>query len=257
MHRILAHATTARTLCLGAIGLAAVSVALPVSARPFELIYTGQLNSADQLYLTGQTASNLSGPTPYTLRIRFDDGSPNLVGALPFPGFVAYTPIFARMRIGGQNFDVAGFPDDTAGGITVAIFDKSNIFTPGKYGVGFIVDPVADGAGIVGDFDGATPEFSVGNIVPTVFTGYNGAGVSAGIGCGIGPVCTPAPISLTSSGGQAWSLQLGNRIEFTAAGAPLNTASIAAVPEPATWSLMIAGFGLVGIGLRRRAAAAV
>lgn len=42
----------------------------------------------------------------------------------------------------------------------------------------------------------------------------------------------PAPLTLT----------VGN-IRFDAAGA---------VPEPATWAMMIAGFGLVGAGLRRR-----
>ena len=31
---------------------------------------------------------------------------------------------------------------------------------------------------------------------------------------------------------------------------------LAAVPEPASWALMIAGFGLVGAAMRRRAAAA-
>ena len=30
-------------------------------------------------------------------------------------------------------------------------------------------------------------------------------------------------------------------------------ASVAAVPEPATWAMMIAGFGLAGAALRRRA----
>lgn len=33
--------------------------------------------------------------------------------------------------------------------------------------------------------------------------------------------------------------------------------SVDAVPEPATWAVMVAGFGLVGAGLRRRAAAGV
>ena len=30
--------------------------------------------------------------------------------------------------------------------------------------------------------------------------------------------------------------------------------AVAAVPEPATWAMMIGGFGLVGVALRRRAA---
>jgi len=32
----------------------------------------------------------------------------------------------------------------------------------------------------------------------------------------------------------------------------INSISVAAVPEPATWAMMIAGFGMVGAGMRRR-----
>ena len=35
-------------------------------------------------------------------------------------------------------------------------------------------------------------------------------------------------------------------------GPALDNVSIAAVPEPATWSMMLLGFGAVGVGLRRR-----
>ena len=36
-------------------------------------------------------------------------------------------------------------------------------------------------------------------------------------------------------------------------GTPLNAElTVAAVPEPTTWTLLIAGFGLAGAGLRRR-----
>lgn len=50
-------------------------------------------------------------------------------------------------------------------------------------------------------------------------------------------------------------------ISFTSAGAPnvdaiLDNVTISAVPEPATWALMILGFGAVGYAARRRRAAA-
>ncbi len=35
-------------------------------------------------------------------------------------------------------------------------------------------------------------------------------------------------------------------------GPALDNVSIAAVPEPATWSMMLLGFGAIGVGLRRR-----
>lgn len=62
-------------------------------------------------------------------------------------------------------------------------------------------------------------------------------------------------IILSATGGNAAAVQrteatskVGIRYEYTAA---------AAVPEPATWALMILGFGVVGYGLRRRPAASL
>lgn len=67
-------------------------------------------------------------------------------------------------------------------------------------------------------------------------------------------------------GGGNYQLLGANGI-FTSNGGPLNLAyfdsnnadnsgeiafSISAVPEPATWGMMLAGFGIVGFGLRRR-----
>jgi hypothetical protein len=47
-------------------------------------------------------------------------------------------------------------------------------------------------------------------------------------------------------------------VSFTSAsGALLGSAQTAAVPEPTTWALMIAGFGLIGSALRRRTTQAV
>lgn len=43
----------------------------------------------------------------------------------------------------------------------------------------------------------------------------------------------------------------------TVAGAPLSGLTVGSVPEPATWALMIGGFGLVGASVRRQRAAAV
>lgn len=38
----------------------------------------------------------------------------------------------------------------------------------------------------------------------------------------------------------------------TGTSVPLNNSTIGAVPEPATWALMLTGFGMVGAGMRRR-----
>ena len=54
-------------------------------------------------------------------------------------------------------------------------------------------------------------------------------------------------VRLTDPASEVVSPQLGN-VQFASAGD-------AVVPEPASWALMIAGFGLTGFAMRRRAAA--
>jgi len=53
--------------------------------------------------------------------------------------------------------------------------------------------------------------------------------------------------------GSWWSLDNGKRHgEFITADFSLAPAPISAVPEPATWAMMITGFGLAGTAIRRR-----
>ena len=157
--------------------------------------------------------------TPFQLVASFDDSSPNLVAGLGYPGFIAHTPISARMTIDGTEYSVAAFPDDPTGGITIAIFDQTNPFVTGKYGVGFIVDPVLDGAGIIGRFGDATTNFTVDALVETELTGFIGAGFRSGPGappgaCYANPaLCAVVPISLSDINGAQYELRLGTRAE--------------------------------------------
>ena len=134
-----------------------------------------------------------------------------------------------------------------------AVFDQNTIFQPGYYGVGFIQDPIADGSGIVGDFASANPKFAAANLVSTTFSGYRGAGVSAGVHIppGSGPLVEARPITLRQ-GGDVFLLRLADRTEEFSQGAPLHSVSLTAIPEPGTLALAsVTLAGLVALRLRR------
>lgn len=235
-------------LAAGAAALAFFATT-PLSAAGFELRYSGWLSEAETL--VGAAGVDLvTDDTRFEFVARFDDASPNLVAPIPVPGFVAYAPISARITILGRSYRVVGAAEDPDYGVGIALFDRSNVFFPGVYGVGFIANPLQDGAGIIADFTAASPEFSVTDIVPTTFSGFAGAGYLSGIGCAPPDPrpCVPQPIALFADDGATFSLgfENGDRPAGLA-----HSAAIIAVPEPDTWALLIAGFAATGVAARR------
>lgn len=230
------------------VALGAALVSLPAGAAPFELIYTGAFGSGDALGLaSAPSPTPFAATTPFTLRASFDSSSPNLVAGLPFPGFAAYAPSSVTLTFGGTTYRVVGAAENPAAGVSVALFDPGNVFIPGRYAVGVIVDPVRDGAGIVGDWSSASPGYSVSSLVPTVWQDYNGAGFSSGVGCATGGVCTVAPLVLSDAAGLVYGLTLGTREEEFSQGAPLHTARLAAVPLPGTLGLTAAAAAMLAL----------
>lgn len=234
---------------------AAALIPASASAAPFELRYTGSLNAADTLALTSGGPDLLTAVTPFSISAVFDTSSPDLSAPIPLPGWVSYAPERATITVGSTAYTLVGYNEDPVLGVTVNVFDPTNVFTPGLYGVGLFNSPVEDGAGIVGDFSSASPAVLVDNLQPAVFGGYNGAGFSAGAGCfPLGnPACQVQPWQLRDAVGNAYALTLSGRTEQAADGAPLHTAQLVAVPEPASLALLGIGMFATAAVRRRRA----
>lgn len=260
------HARWQYALCTLAGAVALSLIPNPAHAASFELIYNGSFNSQDALNLASQpTPTFFTTNTPFTINAWFDTNSPNLApsGPGPFAGFRAYSPSLATITIGAQTYTIDTFDTNPASGLTVAIFDQ-NSFTPGRYAIGILAQPPADGAGIIGDFSGASPGFTADALTATTFTDYNGVGYGSGV-ClqGTGGDCQLNAITpfLLHSGNQAFDLTLGNYEEAYPGGSdvgmgipgPLNQAELIAVPEPGTLGAAAAALvTMFGLARRRR-----
>lgn len=256
-----------KTMCVLAGAIALTLASSGAQAASFELIYNGAFNNQDALNLASQsTPSFFTAETAFTIRAFFDTSSPNLAPPVPnspFVGFRAYAPTLATIDIGGVTYTMDTFTANPTAGVTVAIFDQ-NSFTPGRYAVGILQQPPQDGAGIIGDFSGASPSFTVNTLTSsTTFTGYNGVGYGSGV-CvqGAAPNCQQNAVTpfVLHSANQTFALTLGNYDEAYPGGAdaglrplsgPLNSAQLVATPEPGT----LGAVGLIlaaALGFARR-----
>ena len=147
--------------------------------------------------------------------------------------------------------------------MTVAIFDDTTPFGidptgVNHYAVGLLQDPLADGAGFIGDWLTASPTFSAAHLAPTEFTDYVGVGYGSGYVTSRDAMGNPltnaiVPIPLTDGAGKSYALMLGN-YDAEAASSPLNTAKIQATPEPGAFAFFASGLagGMVFLRQRRR-----
>lgn len=128
-------------------------------------------------------------------------------------------------------------------------------FGTGAVGDQFSYNASLTAAGVLAGLDanGAGSSFTGNYFSHDVVTGVDVCYVSGDVGCVFGAVTEglfvggqTAP-NFHSSGGLALR---ANELQLAATGA----VNVGVVPEPATWALMIGGFGLAGAALRRRKA---
>ena len=245
--------------------IVAGALAPAASANIFELTYTGSFTTLDALNPVGAAATDFAGTTPFTATAQFDDASTNLVSSVkfppvppngPVPGFVAYSPISASLTVDGQTYNVETANQDPIQGVSVAVFDNTTPYMAGHYAIGFLQNPVADGAGFIGDWLSASPTFSATHLVPTTFTDYQGVGYGSGPDPHNGNPPAVVPIPLTDAAGKSYLLTLGNYDENAppVGTGTVNTASLqAVVPEVSPLGFLALGLGLMAVVRRRRA----
>ncbi len=159
---------------------------------------------------------------------------------------------------GGASFATTPFVHDFGGGNTLTVSNTGDFFSP---------EAVATGGDLqVGSF--GAPFYNPPQ--PTAY--FTNRGGSFGPGANIPPIfqsySTPAPVAYSISEGLVgFRFDLGNGLQYgyvdtvgtsirgfrfeTTPGADV---PFGAVPEPASWGLMIAGFALTGVASRRRVA---
>jgi hypothetical protein len=130
----------------------------------------------------------------------------------------------------------AGFTN-ISGAITVATDD---IFGNGLASDRQLIDVSTDGVNNVGDLPAAQTYALAAGI-----DAINCLGIGAGADC-----------AAVQAGPDSFSVTVENFADFEATLREKITTEVGIVPEPGTWAMMIAGFGLVGGAMRRRRVAA-
>lgn len=232
--------------------LAVGLIAAPANAAIVHVTYEGVVaNGFDQFGLFGAANADLTGAA-FTATYTLDDAidastySPPLSSSFEFLNLGATTPVGAMIRINGSTFNFwCGYVDycdvnhtNSAGdGGVYGVESSINIFAVDATTVEIWEQRMSLGLTstvhpIVGSYDYHTPftyAFQPGDvatgslritdyIMPPTAPGYYVQNVGAQL--------TPLSVTVT-------------------------------VPEPATWAVMIIGFGLTGAALRRRPTAAI
>lgn len=227
-----------KKLILGAVALAAVTAAMPAEASvlvgdTFTFSIAGFNSTSGTGYILGSGLTSTFGTTQ-TFTGAGVNGQNYTISSSEVVGATTTTDYFKITT--PVNF----ITTTTVNGITITAL-QFDIGTANS-GVG-----VATGANVVNFADAIISYTAAGNIVygaantvfaltPTVTLAPGGLSFTAAEGVNTGTTA----ISTFAMHEFNFSITYANPVA-------------AAVPEPATWTMMLAGFGAIGFGLRRRA----
>lgn len=173
-------------------------------------------------------------------------------------GSVSAGAAVVTFSAGGASFATTPFTHDFGGGNTLTVSNTGDFFSPeavstgGNLQVGSFGAPFYDPPQPTAYFTNRGGSFGPGANIPSLFESY----------------ATPAPVAYSISEGLVgFRFDLGNGLQYgyvdtfgtTIRGFRYETtpgAAVAfnAVPEPATWAMMIGGFAMTGASMRRRVA---
>jgi len=177
-------------------------------------------------------------------------------GGSTFPATLAYTfsgavyPAAVKTATGGSYIsNTVTIPADA-----LVLHPGPNPSNGGPFAAIRFVAPIAANYTIVAS------AVQIDSSINTVAAGFVFRGVGTGFDLSPGSPTSLlgyAAVSLntirTFAAGESLTLLIGNAGNYYSDTTAVNlTLSTAAVPEPAAWSLMIGGFGLIGAALRRR-----
>ena len=163
---------------------------------------------------------------------------------------------------GANNYSInlsatgaAGLPDLRTVALTVADNGQSGAGTINLYVTKTDVNPFT--SGLLSTFNsntltGSAADVRISSFYSTAEALFGGTLLQTNLFNGLGTFSGANAIVASGPAG-SWSETVRYDIRFTGGEGTFNgTANLAAVPEPATWGMMIMGFGLMGGVLRRR-----
>lgn len=248
------------TWLAAAMAFGAVMDAGAAEAATWRFEFRGWLTGQDSLGPAGEREA-LAGDTAFLFEAVFREAD---ALADPFPpGFAAYAPLSATMTLLGRTYDVLTVGEDRESGVSVMLFDPSNVFSPGFWAAGIHADPLGSDTGIIARFGDTDTDLSVepGALAATTYGEFLGVGYVSGEPDMPGPgnlcwpggpaTCAVEPFLLTASDGSLFELAVASRPYDFAPGGLEFSATLAPVPLPGGLGLLASALGLGWLARRR------